>query len=168
MTGNQKNRPVMAWVPIGTLFIDKRYQRSAESRKSRKVIADIATDFSWAKCQPLTVVHVKSRDMYAVIDGQHRFEAAKELKLTELPCYIVSDCETEEQAAFFVAVNRNRVQLNALALFHANIAAKDQDHLDLAQLLRECKITVPRNPAMNGETGPREIQCVGTLLRLMH
>lgn len=170
MAENSKygKRPDMAWINTQKLFVDDAYQRDAHSRKSADVIGKIAAGFAWAKCQPLTVARIADQERYAVIDGQHRLIAARKIGITEMPCYIVEDCETQEQAQHFVAVNRTRVQMHSLALYHANLAAGDPDHADLDQLLKECGFSVPKSPAQNGDTAPDQVQCVGTLLRMMH
>lgn len=158
--------PEMKWVDLEKLYVDPEYQRTIDSDRSKRSISKIVQNFSWAKCQPLTVAYISSQDKYAVIDGQHRLEAARQLPIADLPCYVVCDCETEEQANLFVSVNMNRVQLTPQAMYYAQLISKDPDAVRLANLLEECDMTVPRSPVMKGQTGPREVQCVGVLKRM--
>lgn len=122
---NIEKRPTLEWVPVKKLFIDKKYQRSSETKPSRENIVKIKANFSWALFGALVVF--RSNDKYAVVDGQHRVEAAKILKLDELPCVIVDNQDIKAQAQSFVGINKNRLSVHTLAKFKAALASEDEN-----------------------------------------
>src|SRR5690606_19559428 len=102
------------------------------------------------------------------IDGQHRYLAALTRDdIDELPCVVISDQDFKEQAKSFVAINTKRVNLHSLGKYHAAVAAGDETAMDIAGMLMECKITVPKSPVLKGETKPRELQAIGTIARMI-
>ena len=79
--------PDMEWLLIDNLIIDDRYQRDTVTRRSLKNIQTIRDNFSWAKLSPLTVADLGT-GKYAVIDGQHRLEAARQLDVCAQDCFV--------------------------------------------------------------------------------
>lgn len=162
------DKPELKWLKITQLYIDHDYQRSAKSSKSRANLAYMQEHFSWAHCGALIVCWEPEKKQYAVVDGQHRLLAAiARNDIPELPCVVISGQDFQRQAKSFVVINTKRVTMNPLAKFHAAVSAGEEDAISVKGLLDECGLEVPRNPVMKGETDPRQIQCVGTLLSLL-
>lgn len=114
--------PAMEWLPIDSLIVDNKYQRTINSRRSQQNIQQIVKNFIWQKFTPV-VVSKNQDETYSVIDGQHRLEAAKILgDIDELPCYIVDTADVREQARSFVSINRDRVSVNPFSL-HKSLAS---------------------------------------------
>ncbi len=161
-------KPELKWIKITELYIDPTYQRNARSDRSRKNVAYIQGNFCWAHCGALIVCHVPEKKQYAVMDGQHRYLAAKARPdIPELPCVVISGQDAKQQAKSFVVINEKRVAMNAFAKFHASVAAGEPDAVAVQEILDECRIEVPRSPVMKGETGPRQTQAIGTLTRML-
>jgi hypothetical protein len=161
-------RPELKWLPITALYVDSTYQRNPDSKASKKNIAYIRENFSWRYFGVLSVCQVESKKQYAIVDGQHRYLAAKAMgALTELPCAILKIEEVEKQAENFVVINKRRVNMNSLADFHAAVAAGVKEARQLKALLDDCKITVPKYNLIAGATEPNEVQCVGTLVKML-
>ena len=161
-------KPELKWIRITQLYIDQNYQRSAKSDASRKNLAHIKEKFSWAHCGALIVSYDAERKYYAVIDGQHRLIAALERDdIPELPCVVLKGQEVEEQATSFVAINTKRVILNPLAAFHAAVGAADPDAVSLREILDEAIVDIPAYPIPKGDAHPRQVQAVGTLLKML-
>jgi hypothetical protein len=111
---------------------------------------------------------VPAEKKYAVIDGQHRLQAAIDRgDIKKLPCSIIKESDFCGQAKSFVAINTKRVQLNSLAAFHAAVAAGDQSACDIKQLLDDCRIQIPRGPVPKGAITARQMQSPGTLVKLL-
>ena len=90
--------PDLDWININSLTIDDTYQRDTLSKRSQQNIKKIKEAFAWSKFSPLTVADL-GNNKYSIIDGQHRYIAAKELgDITDLPCWIIPQCQTKSQA----------------------------------------------------------------------
>jgi hypothetical protein len=158
-------RPEMAWLPLVQLTVEQRYQRSTTGKRSAKVIARIAGEFSWAKFQPPTVAAV-GESTYAIIDGQHRVAAAlKHPAIEEVPCYIVATPEIREQADAFVAINRDRVTVTPFAQHHAEVEAAAPLALAVAAACREAGVTIPRTVRQAGSWPLTETPAPGTIAK---
>ena len=138
----------MAWLTPGELVVDHSYQRPLSDKQARA----LAAGFKWAHFQPLTVA--KTIDgKYAVIDGQHRLQAALRIPaIVELPCYIVGAHDARQQADAFVAVNTMQRKLWAVDRFKAAIVAGDATAVGIKGVVEKLGIGLM---ASNGATGPK-------------
>lgn len=140
--------PQMAWIAVKELWVDPRYQREMKaSRASRGLVHRIAAGWKWALFQPLTIALGAPADdgsigRYAVIDGQHRLEAAKRRKIEQLPCYMIDAATVEAQAAYFVGLNRERKALLPTQLHRAAAVAGDADAVSLDTACRAAGVTI--------------------------
>lgn len=126
------------------LRIDDSYQRSIETNPSQALIARIARNWDWRMCLPLVVSKRLDGSLY-VIDGQHRLAAAQRRSdISFLPCCVSVYGDVADEAAMFVAMNRQRRQMNRLDDFHAAQAGGDQDANAVADLIRSVGFTVSR------------------------
>lgn len=161
-------KPELKWIKLTELYVDKEYQRSAKSDRSKSNISYMRQHFCWAFCGALVVCYVKAKKQYAIIDGQHRFLVATSLSaITELPCIVINDLDVRNQAQSFMVMNTKRVQMNSLAKFHASVAAGEDSAVSLKEILDDSKITIPESQRLKGHTLPRETQAIGTLLSML-
>jgi ParB-like nuclease domain len=161
-------KPQFKWLPIEELFVDVRYQRGTGSERSRKNLKHMKQSFTWSACGALIVSLDPVKKKYAIIDGQHRMAAAKQRgDIKEMPCLIVDRAQMKEQAESFVSINTKRVNLGKLQTFPAAIAAGDETAVSIKQILDESRITIPRYPAQNGQTGPRETCALSAVASLL-
>jgi hypothetical protein len=161
-------KPELKWIKLTELYVDHEYQRNAKSKASRKNLLYIQNNFCWAHCGALIVCHVPEKKQYAIVDGQHRYLAAMARSdILELPCVVISGQDFQRQAKGFVVVNQKRVKLNTLAAFHGAVAAGEPDAVSVKQLADECGIDIPTTTVNRGETAPRQLQCVGTLVKML-
>src|SRR6185312_7629873 len=112
----------------------------SDSARSLKLIRNITKRFHWAKFQPITVAEIAEGDYrghYAVIDGQHRALSALGHPLVkDVPCYIVKAADVGHQADAFVGINRDRVSMQPLQLYRAQLAAGDVTALRIDNVMR--------------------------------
>jgi hypothetical protein len=142
-------RPRVVWVGLELLSVDRRYQREI-TRGGQTHINRILRGFNWNRFQPILVTE-GADGTYAVIDGQHRLEAAKKHPLIdELPCYVIDTPEVATQAEIFVSVNSDRRALTGLQKFWASVAAGNKEAQVLARTCEEAGVVVPRNPPPSG------------------
>lgn len=155
-------RPTLAWIDVELLTVDPRYQRSTDSRASRDNIQRLVERFSWRKFQVLTVV--AAGDLYAIIDGQHRWEAAKlHPAVPSVPCMILPEAGLAEDARTFTAINLDRVAVNPFHLHKARLAAGDPDALHLQEVCDRARIVIPRTNLTPKDLPPRATLALGTI-----
>jgi hypothetical protein len=139
------SQPSIEWVHLNRLSIDSTYQRSTENDASRRLIASIATKFDWRLCAPL-VVSRRSDDTLTIIDGQHRWLAARKRDdIPQLPCCVFRYESTKEEARMFIVANRARKPINRLDDYFAALAAADEDALEIQQLVTDAGLSIARN-----------------------
>ncbi len=141
----EDGRPTLDWLPADSLVVDRAYQRDL-TEKSWTKIRRIGREFTWAKFGALVVAGPDRLGDYHILDGQHRWEAAKALGLGRLPCVIVPIEDRAGEAHAFVAINRERSQVTPLHMFHAAVAAGEPDKVAIAKLLEEAGLKVARHP----------------------
>lgn len=109
----------IASVPVSLLCTDFEYQRGTDS----KTIHALIREWDITKCSFLLISYRDGK--FYVVDGQHRREAAKYLKVKELPCIILTGLTQSEEALIFARQNRNVKKLNVYNTFDANLCCGD-------------------------------------------
>lgn len=108
----------LAEVPVELMRIDKRYQRAISA-----IISQLIKKWGNEKCLFLLVSY---RDgVFYIIDGQHRWEAAKAIGIDHLPCIIFTGLTWQEEARIFAEQNKNITKLTPFDTFKANVACGD-------------------------------------------
>jgi hypothetical protein len=129
--------PTLEWCAVSDLAIDPSYQRSTRVRASQRLIERIAQYWDWGLCQPLAVARREDGSLM-VVDGQHRLEAARlRGDLAHLPCVITRFGNAGDEAAAFVALNRQRRPLAKLDLFKAALAAGEAEETAIAAAISD-------------------------------
>lgn len=139
--------PVLQWINIKDLKVDRSYQRMIEGSVSRKLIEEIAENFDWSLCSPLVVSDRKwdANPGYYIIDGQHRWQAALiRGDIKEMPCIKTNFMSVENEARYFVAVNSSRKQVTSLDKYHARIASKEPLALRIKEIIKRANMKVTR------------------------
>jgi hypothetical protein len=120
-------KPALRWLRLDEMFVDHSYQRSLAEPQSQTLIRQIAVFWNWELCQPLTIAK-RPNGALMIVDGQHRHAAAKlRGDIETLPCIVSTYATAGDEAAAFVALNKNRRALTALDLFKAALAANDAE-----------------------------------------
>jgi hypothetical protein len=154
-----KNDPgTFQWIPKSRLAIDDKYQRKVNER----LIGRIVANWSWVACG---VIEVSTRDggaSWFIVDGQHRWEAAKHLSaVRELPCLCFELDTLRDEAVGFLAANSERRLPSLADQFKALLVTGDPNalaaHKLAGQFSREIKA-----PA-----GPTTISCVSDFMRCL-
>lgn len=159
-----KDKPSMAWIKTYLLQVDSTYQRDATGTRSEILIQQIVKNFNWKDFTPLTVVKIDTGH-YNIIDGQHRFIAACKLKIDELPCWIVGEESTKDDAQVFLDINKNRVEVNKYAIYKAKLAIKDPQALKIQQFCNDVGISIPFNGYCSQPNMTLALGCIGQHLQ---
>lgn len=141
--------PVLDWIDKSVIDIDAAYQRELDEARVERIL----TWFAWSSFGAI-VVAPTADGRYNCTDGQHRLEAAKRHPAVEfVPAVIIQITGTEAEAQNFVAINRDRKNVNALQLLHAGIAAGDPDALTVKQVCERAGVTLLRYPGRSYKPG---------------
>ncbi len=128
--------PTLEWIPVVSIGIDPAYQRGIDNDPSQRFIRAIARDWDWSLCLPLKLARRDDGSMWAV-DGQHRLSAALlRGDIPHLPCVIGRYASNCDEAAAFVALNRQRRALGSMDLFKAAIAAGDDETIEVMAAIK--------------------------------
>jgi len=133
--------PSLQWIKIESLVVDDRYQRPLK-RAGWSQIKKIADNFSWSMFSAVFVSPIEG-GKYAIVDGQHRTHAALACGGDSVPCLIVN-IDFADQARAFAAVNGMVVKVHPLHIFHASIAAGNEDAVRLNDLVNSCGFKIMR------------------------
>jgi hypothetical protein len=165
--GQIEPRPFLDEVAPDKLLVDERYQRSLSERSSR-MIRDIVRDWDWKKFKPPVVVEIANGDMSAglvVIDGQHTAIAAVTRGIERIPVLIVEASSVQEQAKAFLGHNTMRVSVTKTQIFHAAIAAGDEDAVTARNVCSRAGVKILISQP-GREFEPRETMAVNAIVNL--
>lgn len=109
----------IASVPVMLMKLDKSYQRETNNENIQNLIKNWDND----RCDFLLVSF--RDDRFYIVDGQHRYTAAKYKGIEELPCIILTELTREQEARIFSRQNENVKKLTIYDVFKANIANGD-------------------------------------------
>lgn len=109
----------IASIPVQLFALDYSYQRPV----SEKEIDALVSEWDDDKCDFLLVSY--RDDKFYIIDGQHRYTAAKYKGIKELPCIILTGLTEQKEALIFSRQNRNVKKLTVFDKYRANIINGD-------------------------------------------
>jgi len=146
-------RPVQ--LAMAQLVINEDYQRGV-SDKGIKLILGMAAAWDWGAYKAPTVCPTDEPDIYEVVDGQHTaIAAATNGNIPFLPCLIHDLATLADKARGFIGINTRRIQLTALDIYSAQVAAQDPAAIDLecALVATGCRLLAhPRSEYRPGDT----------------
>jgi hypothetical protein len=146
-------------IAVGELFADPTYQRPVDAARARKLAA------SWDR-RLAGVIEVSDRGpgkdrRYAIIDGQHRWQAAQLLDPAPMMVATIHEGLTvADEARLFDRINRERRRPSTWDHWHARKGAADTDVLAIEQVAAELGLTINSAP----EAG--NVRCTATLEKL--
>lgn len=139
-----------AMVPVSKMRVDHAYQRVLKARV-KKMIAR----WDYNKCD---VLIVSFRDGYFyVVDGQHRYEAAKANGVEFLACQILEEMTQIDEAKCFLAQNTEACSLTPYDTWNANLLIGDIVDCTIDKVCREYNVTV------QGNRGVKQAAILGSL-----
>jgi hypothetical protein len=156
--------PLLEWIAINRLVIDKTYQRSI-SRAGSANITRIAEYFEWAKFSPVIVAPIEG-GLFSVIDGQHRATAALLRGIEKIPCEIVH-IDRAKQAEAFAAINGNTTKVSPQVVYYARLTGRDPTAEQMARVLSAAGVTVVRKNLTVRDMKAGETNAVGVLFQYL-
>lgn len=138
---------------ISQLTVDDQYQRPLTANMVKQIVGSYnPRQFG------VVIVNLREDGTCAVLDGQHRLAAAKQMGWTEIPCLVHEGLSLQEEAELFVRLNQDRRQPNAWDKFNARLTAEDPVALDIRDICAEVNYGIGPFPSSSN------IQAVGALL----
>jgi hypothetical protein len=156
--------PILQWIEIEKLVVDTEYQREI-GRRGTANVQQIADNFDWSKFAPVIVAPIEG-GQFAIVDGQHRTTAAMLRAQKQVPCQVVQ-ADRSKQAAAYAAVNGSITKTTAQQLFHAKVAARDAQALQLSEVCAVAGVEIVRRNLVQAQAKPGETQAVAALTRCL-
>ena len=114
-------------LPVAMLEVHPTIQRDLSEHYLK-----IAENWNLDKCAPLTVSW-KNDGTFLIIDGQHRYMAAKMNGVAMLPCRVFKNLSEEEEAKMFYTQNENNKRLTPRDTLKAKLVV----HEETAEILKD-------------------------------
>lgn len=109
-----------ASIPLDLLEVHPTIQRPAKGHEHT-----IAQQWDDRKCAPLIVSYHDTEGKFFILDGQHRYLAAKLLNRDALPCRVLCGLSLTDEARIFAAQSDNTKRVSAKDAFRALLVASD-------------------------------------------
>lgn len=142
-------------IPLASI-VTEEYQRVMNMRN----VAGIVRHFDPAKLGVLVVSHRKD-GAYAVLDGQHRLTALRQMGYTATNCIVLEGMSIREEADYFRRQNENKQSLRIADTFNASVWAEDEESMQIKRLM-------DKHSFRHGKSGqPMCICAIGALQQII-
>ena len=141
---------VRAWpyrfdvVKLSRLIVDDTYQRPLTS-----FVDKIVNNYDPALVGTL-VISGRAGGKYAVVDGQTRMEAMKELGLADAPCLVYTGLNQAQEASLFARLQKERRGIHSFHRFRAALVAGEDEPKAIEAIVNDCGYTIGMD---KGEVG---------------
>ena len=142
-------------IPLSEICIEP-YQRVLNNARVKR----IADNFDPARVGVL-LLSKRGPHSYAIVDGQHRLCAMRQIGVPDAVCIVVVGLSYEEEANYFRIQTRDTNALSAYSLYKAGVQAKDEHFLRIEAIL------VQNDYEVGLKAEPMVITAVNTLSRVM-
>lgn len=143
------------WVPLAHLFIDERYQRPP-SRQVKKIVEEF---------DPRMIGSLlgsrRSAKKVALIDGQHRFLALRQLGVEYAPALVISRLKLPAEARLFARLQSERLNVRPVQRFRAELAGELERAVEIDEVLGELELTLTETSGRSAP--PRSLGAVKAL-----
>jgi len=151
-------------LPLYQLFVERYednpgrfYQRGLTHVKN-----NIVSNYFPKAFGRITVVEV-GKGRYAIVDGQNRAEAARELGFSHVPCVVHRGLPLKQRAYLFWYLNTQSRTLRPVQKFHAGVASRDDRSLAVKGVLDRFDVTV-----VEGGTSINSLSAITTVLNVFN
>jgi hypothetical protein len=157
--------PIFDRIAPGDLLIDESYQRGLSAR-SLRLVRYIVEGWDWLKFKP-PVVAITDRG-FEVVDGQHTaIAAACHPAISTIPILAVDGSDHARRARAFVSHAVDRLQATPTQVWHAAVAAGDEDAMTIRNVLDRAGVKLLPYPPTDGVYGINDTVALGAVRRLI-
>ena len=118
---------------LDALMIDERYQRPP----NWPFIRQKAASYDASLVGTIDVSERRRGALFAILDGQQRYEMTKMVGKSTLWCSIYTGFDTASEARFFLHKNRDTRAVHPYYTYRARLTAQDPDALETEKLLEK-------------------------------
>lgn len=133
MSGNA----VCTRVSIDKLVVDGKYQRPVEEKRVERIVNEFDS-----KLLGTLELSERKNGTFAVIDGQHRYEALKRVGRKTVPSLVHKNLTVKEEADLFARTNMGRKPLTPVQRFRAQVFAGDPQAVAISKIVTKCGFKV--------------------------
>lgn len=123
-------------VSLNRLIVDEEYQRPLTT-----FVDKIVNNFDPALVGTL-IVSGRQHGKYAVVDGQTRMEAMRELGMNEAPCLVYVGLTKGQEASLFARLQKERRGIHSYHRFRAALVAEEPQAVAVEQITSDCGYTI--------------------------
>jgi len=145
--------------PVNKLFVDPKYQRDKIQNR-----VDVLTKIFDEKYMDPITISPRPNGMAAIVDGQHRYEAAVQAGAKEILCREVKFGSLQAEAKAFGDMNRMRKPPSGIELFRSSIVAKKKEAVALYTILSDLGLKIYGYDTQ--ATAWNNIHCLGVVQRI--
>jgi hypothetical protein len=127
-------------VSIDKLTVDGKYQRPVAEKRVAKIIDEFD-----AKLLGTLELSARPNGTYAVIDGQHRYEALKKLGRKQVPALVHKGLSVKDEADLFARTNMGRKALSPIQRFRAQVFAGDPQSVAISKIVTTAGFRIDYN-----------------------
>lgn len=128
---------------LTALFVDDRYQRPLS-----RFVKTIVEDFDPTLLGVL-IVSERPDGRYAVVDGQTRLAALRQLGHLNALCLVYVGLSPEQEASLFRRLQKGRRNITALESFRAAVFERDPAAVDIADIADRCGFVLEKSNVGN-------------------
>lgn len=154
----------LMWLPVDQLLIDTEYQRYLNKKKAADIVANYDADVVG-----VLICSRRSDGAIYVLDGQHRKEAADDMKqdgqVMLMPCFVMSGLSRVQEASTFWKLNKNRLHPTSMDTFRARLAAGEPVAHAIKNETESLGITLQLYPQPLGQN---EVGALAALEQMFH
>lgn len=131
--------PPTEMIATDSLLVDDRYQRDLDEPRARRIARDYEAERFGLLC-----VSRRGKQNF-IVDGQHRWHAAKILKFPKVPCAIYEGMEAKEEANLFARMQSDRKGLSAVDRFNAQVFADYPESVAINDVVVDLGMRIDRS-----------------------
>jgi hypothetical protein len=133
-----------AMVPVAAMRVDRAYQRIL-----KPYVRKMTATWDYQKCDVLIVSYRDGR--FYIVDGQHRYEAAKAKGVEFLACQILEGMNQIQEASRFLSQNTLARTLTPYDTWNANLLVGDRIDRIIDRVCKEFDLQIM---GVKGKKGP--------------
>lgn len=124
-----ENRTLFDIVPLHAIFVDESYGRSLDASNLRRILRQ------WdPKAIGAVLLSLRPDGRYAVIDGQHRVEAARKMGELSIPARVYLDLSHSDEARLYRLFGIHKAQ-TPLDRFRAAVAERQPTAMKIKEIV---------------------------------
>jgi hypothetical protein len=144
-------------ISFDALIVDHDYQRPVAWPFVRKT----AASYDESLVGTIDVSERRHGAMYAILDGQLRFEASRLVGKNTIWCSVYSGLDKASEARFFLHKNKDKKAIHPYFVYRARLAAADTVALEIDSIVKQCGYEVSLTSA--NEKTPNAISAIAAL-----